>query len=81
MQKPKDIFLKSTFWDANFDNFDFNTDKYFIISRVLTRGTDKEINFVLSYYTQSDILDALNNSKGIDKKTLNFVEIGKKYTV
>jgi hypothetical protein len=73
--KPTDVFQKAVFWDAEFENLDFKEDKRFIISRVLTRGNEEEIWFILDYYPKEDILDVLNSTKGLDPKTVNFFNL------
>lgn len=66
------ILRKTTFWDANLSALDKEQDKLFIISRVLERGTDAEIDYIETIYTPDEILFTLENVKGISKKTINF---------
>jgi hypothetical protein len=72
--KPKDIFYKAVFWDAKFEELDFEDDKNFIISRILTKGTDKDIYFVCDYYDKKTILFVLKTTKGIDPAIINYFE-------
>jgi len=62
----------ATFWDVNLNLLDVSKDKDFIIVRVLERGTDSEIWYIESVYSQQEIILALKNTKGACKKTLNF---------
>jgi hypothetical protein len=68
----KERLLPATFWDVDLDLLDADKDKNFIITRVLERGTDKEIHHVESAYSQKQIIKALERAKGVSKKTLNF---------
>jgi hypothetical protein len=63
---------KETFWDVDFNNFELNKDKYFIIPRVLMRGSDDEIWFVLKYYSHKTLKNVLVNTRFLEKRTLNF---------
>lgn len=62
----------STFWDVDPNLLHAEKDKDFIIVRVLERGTDLEIVHIELAYTQQEIILALENTKGVSKKTLNF---------
>ncbi len=63
---------KETFWDVDFDNFELIKDKSFIIPRVLMKGTDKEIWFVLKFYSNKTLKNVLVNTRFLEKRTLNF---------
>lgn len=62
----------TTFWDVDLHLLDASKDRDFIIVRVLERGTDEEIRHIESIYSQQKIIAALENTKGVSKKTLNF---------
>lgn len=64
--------VKSTFWDAEFDNLDLEKDKGYIISRIAERGTDIEVSFIISYYSKEDVLFVVNNAPEITPKTKNY---------
>lgn len=64
-----------TFWDTEFTKLDLEKDKYFIISRIAERGTDKEYFFIRTHYVKKDILYAVNNSRETSPKTKNFFNI------
>ncbi len=68
----KNILTPSTFWDVNLNLLDAEKDKDFIIVRVLERGTDVEIMHIESTYSQQEIISALENTRGVSKKTINF---------
>ena len=51
---------------------DAKKDKNFIIVRVLERGTDAGIRYIETACSQQEIVAALESTKGVSKKTLNF---------
>jgi len=61
-----------TFWDVDLNFLDIFKDRDFIIVRVLERGTDMEIAYIEEAYSQPEIISALENTRGVSKKTLNF---------
>jgi len=68
----KNILNPTTFWDVDLNLLDLSKDKDFIIVRALERGTDAEIQYIETMYSQQDIVAALQSTKGVSKKTLNF---------
>jgi hypothetical protein len=62
----------TTFWDVDLNLLDESKDMDFIIVRVLERGTDDEIQYIETTYSQQEIVAALESTKGVSKKTLNF---------
>lgn len=48
-------FRKVLFWDTNFEEIDWNSNKKAIIKRVLERGNDKEIKEIISFYGRETI--------------------------
>ncbi len=67
-----DILNPSTFWDTDPKLLDLVKDRDFIIVRVLERGTDVEIRHIESVFSQQTIISALEKSKEVSRKTLNF---------
>ncbi len=67
-----DFLNPTTFWDIDLNLLDMVKDRDFIIVRVLERGTDVEIRYIESVYSQQEIISALEMTKGVSKKTLNF---------
>ena len=65
-------FLKQYFWDVDFKNLDFWLDKTFILKRVLDRGNDKALKWLLKYYTKADIKELLLTTRDLSPKTANF---------
>lgn len=68
----KNILTPSTFWDVDLNLLDAEKDKDFIIVRALERGTDLEIMHIESTHSQQEIISALENTRGVSKKTINF---------
>ncbi len=62
----------TTFWDVDLYLLDMAKDRDFIIVRALERGTDMEVRYIESVYSQHEIISALEVTKGVSKKTLNF---------
>lgn len=61
-----------TFWDVDLNLLDMIKDKDFIIARGLERGSDVEIWYIESVYSQQEIIAALESTNWVSKKTLNF---------
>jgi len=61
------------FWDIDPGTLDAEGSKQFIIDRVFTMGTAKEIMLVLNYYGEKEVGEVLKKQNYIDPKTLNFV--------
>lgn len=60
------------FWDCSFQKLDLEKNKYFIISRVLMRGTDEEIHFIEKNFSMKEILEAVENSPETDDRCINY---------
>lgn len=74
--KAQKIFLNSpTFWDADLNTLDLIKNNHFIIARIAERGNDKEINFMLTHFSKSDILFAINHLPEITPRTKNYFNI------
>ncbi len=65
-------FLKQYFWDVDFKDLDFWLNKTFILKRVLDRGNDKALKWLLTYYTKADIKELLLTTHDLSPKTANF---------
>lgn len=70
--KKLPAFLKQYFWDVDFKQLDFWTDKTFILKRVLDRGNDKAIKWLLKHYTKADIKELVLTTRDLSAKTANF---------
>lgn len=67
-----DFLNPTTFWDIDLNLLDMVKDRDFIIVRALERGADVEIGYIESVYSQQKIIAALESTKCVSKKTLNF---------
>lgn len=65
-------FLKQYFWDVDFKKIEFWHSKTFILKRVLDRGDDKALKWLLQHYTKEDIRKLLLTTRDLSAKTANF---------
>jgi len=73
-QKEKDL-LKTIFWDTDINKLDLQNHKRYTIERILQYGFAEHINWMLKHFQAEDIINAVKNSKSIDKKTANYWSI------
>jgi hypothetical protein len=73
--KVADALDKSLFWDVNPENLDWKKNQQFIIERTLQRGLTKEVATIFSVYTLTEIKQAVQKSRTLDKKTANYFSI------
>lgn len=72
-QRP--IFSKGCFWDYNFDKFDMQKSKSFIISRVLSRGNTEDESKLFDYYGLDIIKSEIVKINYLNKKILNYYSV------
>jgi len=53
------IFPKALFWDTNIDKIDWQRQKRAVIRRVFERGTETEINEIISFYGEKTVVETL----------------------
>ena len=70
--KKLPAFLKQYFWDVDFNSLDIETSKTFILKRVLDRGNDQALVWLMENYTKVDIKDLLLTTHDLSTKTANF---------
>ncbi|HHT9116751.1 MAG TPA: DUF6922 domain-containing protein [Candidatus Wunengus californicus] len=51
---------------------DLESDKFLIIERSLEHGGNKQIEFVLDYYSREDVIRAIQESPYLSLKTVNY---------
>jgi hypothetical protein len=68
----KNSFNYTLFWDTDKNSLDISKHKRFIIERVLRFGMLSDIQWLLSTYHENEIINVVQKSKSIDKKTANF---------
>ncbi len=66
------LFLEQYFWDVDFKKLTFQKSKTFILKRVLDRGDDKAVKWLLKHYSKEDITQLLLTSRDLSPKTANF---------
>lgn len=71
MQKLPE-FLKTYFWDVDFDGLRLEESRTFILKRVLDRGDTKALNWLMENFTKKEIKDLLLFTRDISQKTANF---------
>ena len=64
--------LRPFFWDIDIAALDADKHKRFIIERILKYGTSKEVRWLLSKYTDEDIIETVKKSKNIGRKTASY---------
>ena len=67
----KDI-IAPCLWGADMDSIDMEGDKLLIIERVLEHGGDKQVRFILDYYTSEDIIKVVRESSYLSPRTVNY---------
>jgi len=70
--KKLPAFLKKYFWDTDFEKMDFERSKVFILKRILDRGNDQALRWLLQHYTREDIKQLLLTTRDLSAKTANF---------
>ena len=70
--KVSEALDKSLFWDVNPEKLDWQKNCQLIIERTLQRGLTKEVDAIFSVYTNTQITEAILQSRTLDKKTANY---------
>lgn len=60
------------FWDVDPKDIDPQRHKRFIIARVLCFGLPQDVNYILEYYPEDNIIDTIKHSRLLDRKTATF---------
>jgi len=72
MKSNLPAFLKSYFWDVDFEELDSQKDASFIIKRVIDRGNTQALNWVIDKYSLDKIKDLVLSSRDLSRKTALF---------
>lgn len=74
MEKTKKLpsFLKEYFWDVEFNKLDGQKYPTHIIARILDRGDEKAIRWLVKNYPRDLIKKTLFTRRGLSLKTANF---------
>lgn len=65
-------FLEQYFWDVDFKKINPEKSEMFILKRVLDRGNDRALKWLLKHYTKNDIKNLLLRTRDLSQKTANF---------
>ena len=65
-------YLRKYFWDVEFSKIDPVKSRSFILKRVLDRGDNKALKWLLKHYTKKDIKELLLKTRDLSPKTANF---------
>ncbi len=71
-KSPVDVINKRVFWDVNPNTLDWDRHQNFIIVRTLEKGTDAEVKLIENRFSKKEIIDALESSREVSKKTMNY---------
>jgi len=71
MKKPPK-FLKKYFWDIDFEALDYENYSRYTIERIFEYGDKQAINWMLKNFSRSQIICALQKSRGLSGKSANF---------
>jgi len=63
---------KSIFWDIDLEKIDLQSQKRFIISRILERGTWPDFKMLINFYGKDTVKKEVMQARYLDKKTLRF---------
>ncbi|MCK5528228.1 MAG: hypothetical protein KAI74_00980 [Kiritimatiellae bacterium] len=60
------------FWDVEKHDIDLTKHQRFIITRVLDRGTSRDVRLIWSYYGEDSVKNAIMNAPSLQRKTISF---------
>ena len=69
------FFSKTLFWDTDVAKLDPQKSKFYVIERVITRGSFSDWKQMLSLYSMKEIKSNITKIKDLDPKTLNFCSL------
>jgi hypothetical protein len=69
------VFSKRCFWEQDYTKLDFNTGKKYIITRVVSYGSQDDYIELFNYYGWDIIKDEVVKINYLNKKILNFLSI------
>lgn len=65
-------FLRSYFWDVDFDKLEVEKHAFLVIKRVLDRGSLRDIRWLVKTYRQEKIGGVVLKTKDLARPTANF---------
>lgn len=72
MAKKLPEFLRTYFWDVDFDKLDMNAYPKYVLSRILEYGNEKAVRWMKKSYTKDDVADVLFRLRSVSPKSANF---------
>jgi hypothetical protein len=74
LQAPtKPDIKKRVFWDVRYDELDFDTDKFYVIEKVMNYGVWSDFLALLKFYGKDTIKKEIVKSPYLKKDVLNFI--------
>ncbi len=65
-------YLRSYFWDVDFEDLDIKTHSFLIIKRILDRGNLSDIRWLIKTYGKDAIKEVVVETKDLARPTGNF---------
>ena len=72
-QLPAD--LRPFFWDVEFNTLSIEQSSYFIIGRLMERGDEAAVAFMLKTFSRNELIHVLKNSRSLSRRSRNFWKI------
>ena len=68
-------YLCPYFWDVDFSCLGVAESSYFIIGRLMERGDEEAIGFLIRTYSREEMIYVLKNSRSLSMRSRNFWKI------
>ncbi len=65
-------FLKSYFWDIQFQKLDIKKRRIFVLKRILNEGNEKAVAWMFETFDKSEMRNVLSHLRGFSKKSANY---------
>lgn len=65
-------YLRSYFWDVNFEDLEIKKHTFFVVKRVLDRGNLRDVRWLIKTYGKSSIKAVIIKTKDLARPTGNF---------
>jgi hypothetical protein len=72
MTQAEKNLLKSIFWDTDINTLNPQEYKKYTIERILQYGRMEHVNWMFENFSNDDIIDAVKQSRIIDRRTANY---------
>lgn len=64
--------LSPLFWDIDVETLDLKNHRSYVIDRILKFGRPAQVRWLLSNYSEEDVVERVKHSKRIDRKTASY---------